>query len=168
MSARTETPPRAAPEATCHFSTPQAVALRSRLVAGLEEESLRLAQHRATLAALVADAAANTTGCDRAMAALRMYRAREAIEEFEGALVRLEDGSYGTCESCHRPIPVERLEMLPQARSCAFCAAPMASCADTPGLPPPRQKPASKTDALPSLSSALGAASPRDRPYRPE
>jgi DnaK suppressor protein len=164
---RTETPPAADLRATTHLSTPQANALRSLLVAGLHEASLRLSRHRAILAALVADSAANTTGCDRAMAALRMYRAREAVEEFEGALVRMGDGSYGNCDSCHRPMPLERLELIPQARSCAFCAARLASSAD-PGGPPPGQRPGEGTDALASLSSVVGAASPRDCPYRLE
>ena len=50
-----------------------------------------------------------------------MYSAVEAIEEFEDALVRLDDGRYGTCQSCGRPIPTERLEVLPQTRFCAAC-----------------------------------------------
>jgi hypothetical protein len=58
------------------------------------------------------------------MAALDLYRAREAIEEIESALARVEDGSYGTCRSCERPISMERLEALPSAPLCASCLAP--------------------------------------------
>lgn len=63
--------------------------LRSRLVAELEEEALRFEMLRATFAALTRDSA-NTTDRDRALAALRMFRARAVIEEIEGAIVRID------------------------------------------------------------------------------
>ena len=34
------------------------------------------------------------------------------------ALERLEEGTYGTCEACGKPIDEERLEALPAARFC--------------------------------------------------
>ena len=34
------------------------------------------------------------------------------------ALERLEEGTYGTCEACGKPIGEERLEALPAARFC--------------------------------------------------
>ena len=37
------------------------------------------------------------------------------------ALKKIEDGSYGTCESCEKPIPAARLEMIPYASLCAKC-----------------------------------------------
>ncbi|MFO7298935.1 MAG: TraR/DksA C4-type zinc finger protein [Actinomycetes bacterium] len=39
------------------------------------------------------------------------------------ALMRIEAGTYGTCESCGKPIPVERLDALPYATFCVECAA---------------------------------------------
>ena len=36
---------------------------------------------------------------------------------------RLEDGSYGICEVCGRPIPRARLEVRPTARTCVDHAA---------------------------------------------
>jgi RNA polymerase-binding transcription factor DksA len=53
-----------------------------------------------------------------------MFSAVEAIEEFEDALLRLDDGRYGTCEACGGSIPTDRLEVIPQARFCASCPAP--------------------------------------------
>lgn len=46
----------------------------------------------------------------------------QLIEEINAALARLEQGTFGTCESCRQPIARERLQTLPYARSCARCA----------------------------------------------
>ena len=50
------------------------------------------------------------------------------IDKLEGmrkqvtaALQRIEDGTYGTCVTCGRPIPPERLEALPFAGQCLDC-----------------------------------------------
>ena len=40
------------------------------------------------------------------------------LADFEHALQRLDDGTYGTCEFDGKPIPEERLEALPAARFC--------------------------------------------------
>src|SRR5205085_1076283 len=38
------------------------------------------------------------------------------------ALDRLNAGTYGACEACHRPIPVTRLRAIPYASRCVDCA----------------------------------------------
>jgi len=40
------------------------------------------------------------------------------LADVEHAVRRLDDGTYGTCEVCARPIPDERLEAMPAARLC--------------------------------------------------
>jgi DnaK suppressor protein len=40
------------------------------------------------------------------------------MDEVQAALDRLEDGSYGKCEVCGRPIGDERLEAVPETRYC--------------------------------------------------
>jgi RNA polymerase-binding transcription factor DksA len=40
------------------------------------------------------------------------------LSDVEHALRRLEDGSYGVCEACGRPIGDDRLEAVPAARFC--------------------------------------------------
>ena len=40
------------------------------------------------------------------------------LADVEHALRRLDDGTYGTCEACGRPIGSERLEAMPAARLC--------------------------------------------------
>ena len=40
------------------------------------------------------------------------------LEDIEHALHRVDNGSYGTCEICHKEIPDERLDVVPAARFC--------------------------------------------------
>jgi RNA polymerase-binding protein DksA len=40
------------------------------------------------------------------------------LADIEHALQRLDDGSYGTCEACGKPIGDERLEAMPATRFC--------------------------------------------------
>jgi RNA polymerase-binding transcription factor DksA len=47
--------------------------------------------------------------------------ARQQLQDTEDALVRLEDGTYGTCTGCGGPVSAERLEVLPGARFCIDC-----------------------------------------------
>jgi DnaK suppressor protein len=53
------------------------------------------------------------------------YQARtlyETVKEIDQALERLDDGSYGRCQSCGQPIPAERLRALPWAALCVPCS----------------------------------------------
>ncbi|AVT41827.1 TraR/DksA C4-type zinc finger protein [Plantactinospora sp. BB1] len=45
----------------------------------------------------------------------------ERITQVERALERLDEGSYGWCERCGNPIPVERLAAFPSATLCVSC-----------------------------------------------
>ncbi|SEG77119.1 dksA/traR C4-type zinc finger [Thermomonospora echinospora] len=51
----------------------------------------------------------------------RLDTLRRTLEEIEEALGRLEEGRYGLCEGCGKPIPEGRLEILPYARFCVVC-----------------------------------------------
>ena len=42
----------------------------------------------------------------------------QVLEEIDAALARLDDGSYGTCVRCGKPIGDERLEARPWAQLC--------------------------------------------------
>lgn len=46
----------------------------------------------------------------------------DLLHKVERALARVANGSYGICESCGKPIPVARLEVLPYAVTCVTCA----------------------------------------------
>jgi DnaK suppressor protein len=43
---------------------------------------------------------------------------RDLIEKIQGALGRIDDGSYGRCEVCGQPIEAERLDALPYTTLC--------------------------------------------------
>ena len=49
-------------------------------------------------------------------------RGNAELRIVDRALTLIEEGDYGTCEDCGDPIPVERLEVLPTATACVFCA----------------------------------------------
>jgi DnaK suppressor protein len=50
-------------------------------------------------------------------------RIREQLAEVERALDKFEQGTYGLCDNCGRPIDTARLEALPQANLCLSCKA---------------------------------------------
>jgi DnaK suppressor protein len=48
-------------------------------------------------------------------------RAHQQLELVDAALRRIDDGTFGTCQRCARPIAPERLEALPWAAYCIDC-----------------------------------------------
>jgi RNA polymerase-binding transcription factor DksA len=71
------------------------------------------------------------------------------VNEARAALRRIEDGTFGRCEECGRPIPDERLDALPYARFCTRCS-------EAVGL------------SQPSRRSSQPGETPIDRPPSPE
>ena len=47
--------------------------------------------------------------------------AEQVLSAIDGALRRIEEGTYGICETCGRPISEERLEAIPYATQCIDC-----------------------------------------------
>jgi DnaK suppressor protein len=66
-----------------------------------------------------ADSGTKTAERDAALSLLRTLLNRRT--QAEHALQRLDEGTYGFCESCSGPIPVERLMIFPSATSCVKC-----------------------------------------------
>lgn len=48
-------------------------------------------------------------------------RESQAVADIDQALLRIEEGSYGICQSCNKPIEERRLEAVPTARYDAAC-----------------------------------------------
>ncbi len=54
--------------------------------------------------------------------ALRLgERSSQVVADVDQALLRMKEGSYGTCARCGKPIDERRLEALPTARYDAVC-----------------------------------------------
>ena len=47
--------------------------------------------------------------------------AEQVLASIDAALARIEDGTYGICETCGQPISEERLEAIPYATQCIDC-----------------------------------------------
>lgn len=62
-----------------------------------------------------------TIAFERSQVATLVQQARRHLADVEAALARLDAGTYGTCERCGRPIPPERLEVRPTARTHVSC-----------------------------------------------
>jgi len=45
----------------------------------------------------------------------------EILADVQAALKRIEEGTFGICESCEKPIPERRLAVRPFARFCVAC-----------------------------------------------
>ncbi|HXJ34060.1 MAG TPA: TraR/DksA C4-type zinc finger protein [Candidatus Eisenbacteria bacterium] len=67
-------------------------------------------------------------------------RDRRELAEIHRALAKIPIGGYGPCESCSRPIAVERLLATPETRYCLACASRLET---TPALPPRPFEPSS-------------------------
>ncbi len=60
---------------------------------------------------------------DREISFILSDREREKLQCVEEALGRIEDGSYGICESCEAEISAGRLQAMPFTRLCVNCQA---------------------------------------------
>ena len=49
-------------------------------------------------------------------------RGQADLRAIDHALTKMDEGKYGKCEACHRPISVKRLRVLPWTRYCVQCA----------------------------------------------
>jgi len=119
------------PSATPQRPDPDSVA---RLLSTDREETLaRLGQLTADFDELVAatvnsndddehDPEGSTLAFERSQVDSLVQQAKHHLAELEAATARLADGTYGVCESCGLPIPADRLEARPVARTCVACA----------------------------------------------
>ncbi|MDM4718880.1 TraR/DksA C4-type zinc finger protein [Micromonospora sp. WMMA1363] len=85
----------------------------------LQCQVLRLVEVGDTAGDDQADSGTKTAERDTAQSLLRTIVDRRA--QYEHALARLDEGTYGFCEGCSAPIPVERLEIFPSATTCVTC-----------------------------------------------
>jgi len=58
---------------------------------------------------------------DREISYLLTDRDRSKLQSVDQALERIEEGTYGICESCDGEITAERLKVMPFTRLCVQC-----------------------------------------------
>jgi DnaK suppressor protein len=63
-----------------------------------------------------------TIAFERSQIAALVLQTEHHLAELDAAEARVQDGTYGTCESCDTEIAPERLEARPTARVCIDCA----------------------------------------------
>jgi DnaK suppressor protein len=66
-----------------------------------------------------ADAGAKTFEREHELALTQ--NARELLAQTQRVLSKIDDGSYGVCESCGKPIGKARLQAFPRATLCVAC-----------------------------------------------
>ncbi|SDK62378.1 TraR/DksA C4-type zinc finger protein [Streptomyces indicus] len=87
----------------------------------LHEARLRLEHARSSrLAQLQALKETERSAGDRLLSEQEAAMER-SLREIEEAFARIANGTYGICLGCRKPIPVERLEILPYSRFCVAC-----------------------------------------------
>jgi len=92
-------------------------------MAELEEESFQATQSEITGEVGIDEdfADAGSATFDREQALSIANNIRDLIDQVERALARIEEGSYGSCERCGRPIDSARLRALPRTLLCTDC-----------------------------------------------
>jgi DnaK suppressor protein len=68
------------------------------------------------------DPEGHTIAWERQQIAALLAEARTTLTDIEAAVQRIQDGRYGTCTTCGRPIAAERLDALPATPTCVACA----------------------------------------------
>lgn len=56
---------------------------------------------------------------------------RELLQQVNQALARIDNGTYGICANCNRPINEKRLEAIPWASLCLDCEEQLGQAGDT-------------------------------------
>ena len=59
---------------------------------------------------------------DKAVNEAALGQARERLHLLELALTRVYEKGFGVCTACEKPIPIERLLLMPQSTKCVECA----------------------------------------------
>ncbi|QEF96226.1 General stress protein 16O [Stieleria maiorica] len=80
---------------------------------------LNLLQGKPSKTGDVLDAVADTVQAELNSQLLEV-ESRE-LAAIDAAIERLDEGTYGDCESCQKPIPLTRLRAVPYARECIGC-----------------------------------------------
>lgn len=93
----------------------------AELLEALVEEAGGLARRREEVGTEEGFGRFDTVSLDLDRVRAEQATAEARLEEIDGALARLEHGTYGICEDCGGPVGAARLEALPEATRCISC-----------------------------------------------
>lgn len=104
--------------------------VRAELISMIDRMTAELNEMEQDLVGLIRDSG-DGAGDDQADAGTKNFatdyeytvaqKARESLLQSQHALERIDDGTYGTCESCGKPIGKLRLQAFPRATLCMQC-----------------------------------------------
>ena len=136
QSAPTRTPSKAAAAALvvradeAPWTPEELAAVRAELEAERDRLAAEIAEADADLADLLRDSG-DGAGDDQADAGTKTFErehemslannSRDMLAQAERALQRIDNGTYGICESCGNPIGKLRLQAFPRATLCMTC-----------------------------------------------
>jgi DnaK suppressor protein len=106
------------------FHRKSLLALRARRQGDMTQmEDNALNKDRSIATSMPTDMAELGTGnFDQDLTLSLLGSGNAALDQIDGALKRIEDGSFGQCEECGVKIPQPRLEAIPFAARCVQCA----------------------------------------------
>jgi DnaK suppressor protein len=100
------------------------LALRARLrgdMTQMEDNALNKEQNKTTSMPInMAELGSETS--DQELTLTLLGSDKDALDQIEAAIARIEEGSFGRCEDCGGKIPKSRLEAIPYAAQCVQCA----------------------------------------------
>ncbi|MEV5440530.1 TraR/DksA C4-type zinc finger protein [Streptomyces sp. NPDC052682] len=104
-----------------HLSTEDLAALRENLHEQRLFRQEQLRELTGAVASRVEDRLGQRAASQVEVRVRLAASARMVLADVEAALARMDDGTYGICHLCRRPVERERLRIVPQARYCARC-----------------------------------------------
>jgi DnaK suppressor protein len=101
------------------------LALHSRLQGDVTQmEDTALSQDHAQSTSVPTDMAEiGSDNFDQELTLSLLGSEKNALDQIEAAIERIDDGSFGRCETCGEQIPKIRLDAIPYASQCIQCAA---------------------------------------------
>lgn len=104
-----------------HLSEEQLAQLRTLLAQQVLAQHEALTDQDEALTDATGDVVAAAVTSERELAHAFVQFTREAVDELDAAIARIDNGQYGVCDGCGEPIAFERLEAVPETVFCVSC-----------------------------------------------
>jgi DnaK suppressor protein len=100
------------------------LALRARLLNDMTqmEDGALNKDHSRTTSMPTSMAELGSGNFDQELTLSLLGSEKDALDQIDAAIERIDDGSYGQCATCGVKIPKSRLEAIPHATQCVRCA----------------------------------------------